>query len=78
MGSYARGMLINCSRVWLKSHDTVGASMIQPRGVRVGQGSRATIFAESADWIPYIFSFIDFGRYYSVGVRFFGFRDFCS
>ena len=29
----------------------------------VGQGSRATIFAESADWIPYIFSFIDFGRY---------------
>ena len=44
----------------------------------VGQGSRATIFAESADWIPYIFSFIDFGRYYSVGVRFFGFSDFCS
>ena len=25
----------------------------------VGQGSRATIFAESADWIPYIISFID-------------------
>ena len=29
------------------------------RGVGQGQGSRATIFAESADWIPYIFSFID-------------------
>ena len=25
MGSYARGMLINWSRAWLKSHDIVGA-----------------------------------------------------
>ena len=26
MGSYARGMLINCSSAWLRSHDIVGVS----------------------------------------------------
>ena len=32
MGSYARGMLINCSRAWLKSHDIVDLVCSSERG----------------------------------------------
>ena len=68
MGSYARGMLINWSRAWLKSHDIVGAPPIWRRPGRTR--SRGNIFADSAVKFPYIWPLIVFGLSFRNWLRF--------